>query len=272
MPQVNLEAELTAAALAIMRPQLEAAGIDHLVANAGYNRRTISFSSQHYREVQDMLDALPEELEQPRFTVELTSDAFEEPFIIRDNSVPEGRDGQYYDVGGIYQTFRSQQEAQKYADRLNGKEPFEQPQMTSETKAIYPGEQTGLPYDIVTERLRAEPEHTPPEPEVSPDDAINANPVSVQIGGEWQTFPNAGAAEQAMYEEYRAQTHRNAQNFRITDSDLGAGGAKTKYQANISAIRLLKQLEAEGLQASPDQQEVLSRYVGWGGLADAFVL
>ena len=270
VPQVNLEAELTEAELALMRPQLDAAGIDYLVANAGYNRRTISFSSQHYREVQDMLDALPEELEQPRFTMELTSDAFEEPFIIRDNSVPEGRDGQYYDVGGIYQTFRSQQEAQKYADRLNGKEPFEQPQMTSETKAIYPGEQTGLPYDIVTERLRAEPEHTPPEPEVSPDDAINANPVSVQIGGEWQTFPNAGAAEQAMYEEYRAQTHRNAQNFRITDSDLGAGGAKTKYQANISAIRLLKQLEAEGLQASPDQQEVLSRYVGWGGLADAF--
>ena len=270
VPQVNLEAELTEAELALMRPQLDAAGIDYLVANAGYNRRTISFSSQHYREVQDMLDALPEELEQPRFTVEQTSDAFEEPFIIRDNSVPEGRDGQYYDVGGIYQTFRSEQEAQKYADRLNGKEPFEQPQMTSETEAIYPGEQTGLPYDIVTERLRTEPEHTPPEPEVSTDDAINANPVSVQIGGEWQTFPNTGAAEQAMYEEYRAQTHRNAQNFRITDSDLGAGGAKTKYQANISAIRLLKQLEAEGLQASPDQQEVLSRYVGWGGLADAF--
>lgn len=56
VPQVNLEAELTEAELAIMRPQLDAAGIDYLVANAGYNRRTISFSSQHYREVQDMLD------------------------------------------------------------------------------------------------------------------------------------------------------------------------------------------------------------------------
>lgn len=173
VPQVNLEAELTEAELALMRPQLDAAGIDYLVANAGYNRRTISFSSQHYREVQDMLDALPEELEQPRFTVELTSDAFEEPFIIRDNSVPEGRDGQYYDVGGIYQTFSSEQEAHKYADRLNGKETFEQPQMTSETEAIYPSEQTGLPYDIVTERLRTEPEHTPPEPEASAEDVIN---------------------------------------------------------------------------------------------------
>ena len=72
------------------------------------------------------------------------------------------------------------------------------PQMTSETEAISPGEQTGLPYDIVTERLRTEPEHTPPEPEVSTDDAINANPVSVQIGGEWQTFPNTGTASSAL--------------------------------------------------------------------------
>ena len=208
VPQVNLEAELTEAELALMRPKLDAAGIDYLLANAGYNRRTISFSSQHYQEVQDMLDALSDNADEVAYS--------------------------------------------------------------TATDRVYPGEQTGLPYDIVTERLCTEPEHTPPEPEVSIDDAINANPVSVQIGGEWQTFPNAGAAEQAMYEKYRAQTHRNAQNFRITDSDLGAGGAKTKYQANISTIRLLKQLEAEGLQASPDQQEMLSRYVGWGGLADAF--
>lgn len=192
-------------------------------------------------------------------------------FFTADHTIKEKADflKQEYGIGGRSHALSGADHSSE-DHSANGKEPFEQPQMTSETKAIYPGEQTGLPYDIVTERLRAEPEHTPPEPEVSPDDAINANPVSVQIGGEWQTFPNAGAAEQAMYEEYRAQTHRNAQNFRITDSDLGAGGAKTKYQANISAIRLLKQLEAEGLQASPDQQEVLSRYVGWGGLADAF--
>ncbi len=61
-----------------------------------------------------------------------------------------------------------------------------------------------------------------------------------------------------------------ADNFRITDDHLGEGGPKAKYQANIAAIKLLKELETEGMQASPDQQEVLSRYVGWGGLADAF--
>ena len=75
---------------------------------------------------------------------------------------------------------------------------------------------------------------------------------------------------QAAYADFKAASHRNAQNFHITDDALGVGGAKTKYQANINAIRLLKHLENEGLQASAEQQQVLSRYVGWGGLADAF--
>ena len=61
-----------------------------------------------------------------------------------------------------------------------------------------------------------------------------------------------------------------AENFRITDDELGVGGAKAKFRANMAAIYLLKELEFEGLQASPEQQEILSRYVGWGGLADAF--
>ena len=51
---------------------------------------------------------------------------------------------------------------------------------------------------------------------------------------------------------------------------MGEGGPKAKFQANVNAIRLLKELEAAGQQASPEQQEVLSRYVGWGGLSDAF--
>ena len=61
-----------------------------------------------------------------------------------------------------------------------------------------------------------------------------------------------------------------AENFRIMDDELGIGGAKAKFRANMAAINLLKELEFEGLQASPEQQEILSRYVGWGGLADAF--
>ena len=61
-----------------------------------------------------------------------------------------------------------------------------------------------------------------------------------------------------------------AENFRITDDELGVGGAKAKFRANMAAINLLKELEFDGRQATPEEQDVLSKYVGWGGLADAF--
>ena len=61
-----------------------------------------------------------------------------------------------------------------------------------------------------------------------------------------------------------------AQNFRITDDHLGEGGPKAKFRANMDAINLLKELEFDGRQATPEEQEILSKYVGWGGLADAF--
>ena len=147
-----------------------------------------------------------------------------------------------------------------------------QPEITTETEAVYPGAKNGLPYDIVVERLHIEePEPDPPKQEAVQTDATRGgNPVSVPVNGEWQAFPNQEAAERAVYEDSIAESHRSAQNFHITDDNLGVGGAKTKYQANINAIKLLKYLEADGRQASPEQQEVLSRYVGWGGLADAF--
>ena len=94
--------------------------------------------------------------------------------------------------------------------------------------------------------------------------------VSIPIDGEWQDFPSVAAAEQAAYADFKAASRRNAQNFHITDDALGVGGAKAKFRANMAAIHLLQGLEFEGLQASPEQQEILSRYVGWGGLADAF--
>ena len=94
--------------------------------------------------------------------------------------------------------------------------------------------------------------------------------VSIPVDGEWQDFYSVAAAEQAAYADFKAASHRDAQNFHITDDALGIGGAKAKFRANMAAIRLLQELEFEGLQASPEQQEILSRYVGWGGLADAF--
>ena len=109
-----------------------------------------------------------------------------------------------------------------------------------------------------------------PAQEVTLEEELDRNLISIQVDGEWKTFPNAKAAEEAAYEEHTANVRRNAQNFHITDDDLGVGGAKAKFQANINAIKLLQSLEAEGAQATPEQQEVLSRYVGWGGVPDAF--
>ena len=59
-------------------------------------------------------------------------------------------------------------------------------------------------------------------------------------------------------------------NFRIQDNDLGAGGPKAKYKANMEAIHLLQTLEKEERLAAPEEQEILSRYVGWGGIPQAF--
>ncbi len=66
------------------------------------------------------------------------------------------------------------------------------------------------------------------------------------------------------------QPRRERHNFQITDDNLGVGSEKTKYQYNMAAIRTLKQIEAEGRLATPEEQETLSRYVGWGGIAGAF--
>ncbi len=107
-----------------------------------------------------------------------------------------------------------------------------QTEITAEPVTLYPGDKNNLPYDIVVERLHfEEPEHTPPEP----------------------TAP-APATE----------------NFRITDDALGEGNLKAKFRMNMEAIRTLQAIEAEGRSATAAEQEILSRYVGWGSMPDAF--
>ena len=166
-----------------------------------------------------------------------------------------------------------------YARQLDGfgqerPEPAaETPAYHAETVAVYPGDKNHLPYDVVVQTLRTnEPEPPAPaaEPEKTLDEVLDEHPISIPVNGEWQTFPNARAAEEAAYGEYKENLRRNAENFRITDDLLGEGGPKAKFQANVEAIKLLKYLEETTGQATPEQQQVLSRYVGWGGLADAF--
>ena len=259
----------------------------------------------------------------PHYTVEQTSDAFADPFIIRNNEAPEDSADRYYDVGGIYQTFETEEEAQEYADTLNrseisknhtaepvtvednsdliGKElmidnrryliesvgkisgdvsmrditfqnnvgfpinrvekvsyvrrlleqeqketqPEEKADIpakpTTETVAEYPAVENGLPYDIVVEKIRFdEPEHGQ-----TIETPITAKPSAPALSAD-------------------------RRNYRITDDALGIGGAKEKFRNNMSAVRLLHDLQIENRLATPKEQETLAKYVGWGGLSMAF--
>ena len=95
------------------------------------------------------------------------------------------------------------------------------------------------------------------------DDELDKLPISTVMDGKVQTFPDAAALDEAL-------NAVPAGNFRITDDHLGEGGAKQKYARNIEAIRTLFKLEQEHRGATAEEQQVLSQYVGWGGLADAF--
>lgn len=284
-------------------------------------------------------DIISDETEQkPHYTVEQTSDAFADPFIIRNNEAPEDSADRYYDVGGIYQTFETEEEAQEYANTLNHAERKEQQKLepapsgtdekqdnsdligkelmidnrryliesvgkisgdvsmrdvtfqnnvgfpinrvekvsyvrrlleqakeqsqqqrqvqneipteeksesptkpTTEIVAEYPAVENGLPYDIVVEKIRFD------EPE---------------LGQPMETPITAKTSAPALSADRR--------NYRITDDALGVGGAKEKFRNNMSAIRLLHDLQIENRLATPEEQETLAKYVGWGGLSMAF--
>ena len=112
------------------------------------------------------------------------------------------------------------------------------------------------------------PAHEPDEdkPPLT-DEELDELPISTVMDGKVQTFPDAAALDEALNAEPVPEV---AGNFHITDEHLGEGGAKQKYARNIAAIRTLFQLEQEHRGATAEEQEVLSQYVGWGGLPDAF--
>ena len=123
---------------------------------------------------------------------------------------------------------------QQFEDGLRQNEQVTtQPDSTVKTVAIYPAEENRMPYDIVIQTIGSK----------SPTlDAVEPERSTLELAG----------------------------NFHITDDDLGVGGPKQKFARNIEAIRTLFQLEQEHRGATAEEQEVLSQYVGWGGLPDAF--
>ncbi len=118
------------------------------------------------------------------------------------------------------------------------------PTYSTEKVAEIPAEESGLPFDVTIQTLRTEePALTPPVWEEKKEKVTTLHP----------TVPDS-------------EKH----NFRITDDNLGVGGAKEKFRNNMAAINLLHELEFENRLATPEEQEILSKYVGFGGLADAF--
>ena len=227
-----------------------------------------------------------EEKETPHYTVELTSDAFADPFIIRDNSVPEGQDGQYYDVNGIYQTFETEEEAREYADTLNSAENIvklfaqkdaersQQEQSDKQDNADLIGKEI-----IIDNRRYVIESISEISGDVSMRDITFANAVGFPIN----RVEKVGYVRSLLSKTQEEKQPENAvspapvpvpseprHNYRITEDTLGVGSAKEKFHNNMAAINLLHELELENRLATPEEQETLSKYVGWGGLSMAF--
>ena len=225
-----------------------------------------------------------EEKQTPHYTVELTSDAFADPFIIRDNTVPEGQDGQYYDVDGIYQTFETEEEAREYADTLNSAENIvklfaqkdaersQQEQPDKQDNADLIGK------EIIIDNRRYIIESIS---EISGDVSMRDITFADAVGFPINRVEKIGyirsllskAQEEKQPEKAVSPTPAPSEprhNYRITEDTLGVGGAKEKFRNNMAAINLLHELELENRLATPEEQETLSKYVGWGGLSMAF--
>lgn len=227
---------------------------------------------------------ITEEKRTPHYTVELTSDAFADPFIIRDNTVPYGEDGQYYDVDGIYQTFETEEEAQEYADTLNSAENIvklfaqkdeersqqEQPDIQDNSDLI--GKEI-----LIDNRRYVIESISEISGDVSMRDMTFANAVGFPINRVEKIGYIRSLLSKAQEEKQPEKAvspvpapSEPRHNYRITEDTLGVGGAKEKFRNNMAAINLLHELELENRLATPEEQETLSKYVGWGGLSMAF--
>ena len=143
-------------------------------------------------------------------------------------------------------------------------------------RAVYQQELGGFHHDSsVQERPAVEASPAPVQPGIdtppstTPSDKPSFSTKTVAVyPAEKNNLPFDVVVETLHIDE--PQRGPKAQNFHITDDNLGAGGAKAKYQMNMAALKTLHNIEAENRSATPEEQAVLSKYVGWGALADAF--
>ncbi len=298
----------------------------------------------------------------PHYSVEQTSDAWEQPFIVRDNTVPDDDMDRYHHTEDTYLTYNTEEEAQAIADRLNETEPQSFPELTfdmyhtqspdvfkiransylvavevtateelwqrladkglvpiadSEQRLLFETDGNNWNRFIIPDtfgnksnNLNALDVLTPEEyktmlavaravipteekqAEITPipytkGDTVyleNGTPFLVEDITDRQVtlrdpslyYPILRAESRESFmrllERYPqiATTQEKAENFRITDTHLGEGNKREKYQRNIAAITTLQALEKENRPATKEEQEILSQYVGWGGLSDVF--
>ena len=151
-------------------------------------------------------------------------------------------------------------------DKYSTRHTFSWNEIAGILRAMYQQERDGFFH---------EPAQKEQAPEAAPTANDNGKPELVSetvayYSGEKNHLPFDVVIQRLRVDEPERAPQITAENFRITDDNLGAGGQKTKFRANMDAINLLKQLEFENRQATPEEQHILSQYVGWGGLADAF--
>ena len=234
---------------------------------------------------------MEEEKDTPHYTVEQTSDAFADPFIIRDNTVPERRDGQYYDVDGIYQTFETEEEAQEYADTLNSAEHIVKLFATKDAERE--AEQKQDNSDLIGREITIDNRRYLIESigEISGDVSMCDITFQNNVGFPINRVEKVGyvrrlleQAEKEIPPEEKTEApaepttakppapvlSADRRNYHITDDALGVGGAKEKFRNNMAAVNLLHELQLENRLATPEEQETLAKYVGWGGLSMAF--
>lgn len=272
------------------REQIESLqrGRDMFVPYLEQHKALTSEDEKLYAEIMatesDWFAPAEEEKQTPHYTVELTSDAFADPFIIRDNTVPYGEDGQYYDVDGIYQTFETEKEAQEYADTLNSAESIVKlfAQKDAErSQQEQPDEQDNadlIGKEIVMDNRRYVIESIN---EISGDVSMRDITFADAVGFPINRVEKIGYIRSLLSKAQEEKQPEKAvspvpapseprHNYRITEDTLGVGGAKEKFRNNMAAINLLHELELENRLATPEEQEILSKYVGWGGLSMAF--
>ena len=245
-------------------------------------------------------DAEPEET--GRFTVTETSDAFPEPYAVWDNEKQD-----YYITGdGTVPTFATPGEADIFCHKLNGDlqgkdvttedlpgtgqketgdtvpepgnitEETEQPETETVSGIKDISEKEDDFPDIDTQAVREHLEKAGiVDGQLVDENALENDPFIQQVMGDVETLTGETAGEPKKVLEKEPEIDKSgAANYRISYNEAentGKGFApKEKFRQNVEAIRTLEKIESERRTATPEEQEVLAKYVGWGGLADAF--